>query len=424
MTKIVLVGDNRPALNFGSIATTDTLLKLLHNCSDDISIIDYRSFSLITPPAGFPPFRLQHSSNNYELGNYLISLKGLISPYVPLFLKNRLKRSRHHLLKLPISACDFDPLYKEALNSSLPAYNYEVRLLKSADHVIINAEGAFVNGTDSDGIYRRDARYLCFIAYLASKLSKKVHIVNNCVDPCCSSGLEMIKLAYQNISSASVREPLSKQLLADNSISSKFVPDTLFTYDVSQLNLLDNPLPSFKGASPYICLGDSATIGKINLNIKTFYPKLVSLLKKQVCENIVFVDGFYANSPVLPYVRDLLPPSNIISLRTHSYHDLIKVISDSSLLLSGRWHTSIMAAITGTPFVLWGSDSHKTKALSQMYAPLIPYFNSSCLAESIDDLVQQSLRLYSCNAELSTPLRTKSLQFSSQASHLFDFIGE
>ena len=45
------------------------------------------------------------------------------------------------------------------------------------------------------------------------------------------------------------------------------------------------------------------------------------------------------------------------------WQDLASIFKRSKVFFSGRWHASILATICGTPSILYGTDSHKTKAL-------------------------------------------------------------
>ena len=52
-----------------------------------------------------------------------------------------------------------------------------------------------------------------------------------------------------------------------------------------------------------------------------------------------------------------------VHLDNTSWRKLAKIFRSSKVFFSGRWHASILATISGTPSILYGTDSHKTKAL-------------------------------------------------------------
>ena len=68
---------------------------------------------------------------------------------------------------------------------------------------------------------------------------------------------------------------------------------------------------------------------------------------------------------------------------------------DTLLFVSGRWHASILSLINETPVMLFGSDSHKVKALNDLYNNIFPYFSIEMLgqnSERIIELIQEHMK--------------------------------
>jgi polysaccharide pyruvyl transferase WcaK-like protein len=89
-----------------------------------------------------------------------------------------------------------------------------------------------------------------------------------------------------------------------------------------------------------------------------------------------------------------------LNLHNCSYQELIEVLGRAKTFVSGRWHASIMASLSGTPVVLWGSDSHKTKALTVMYDYPFQFYNMHTLPLHIDDLCADVERAFNNESEL------------------------
>lgn len=76
-----------------------------------------------------------------------------------------------------------------------------------------------------------------------------------------------------------------------------------------------------------------------------------------------------------------------IRLSNTDYHELYHVFQNSSLFISGRWHASIIALLSSTPIILYGADSHKTRALYSIIDYDYPFFETQTLPIHLDDVI-------------------------------------
>ena len=430
--KILLVGDLSTAFNYGAIATSDALLDMLHNRmkdEDELRIIDHRSFSGTTPAAGWPEWTRPRSPESYSLKNNVVVpfLKSthLLEPLKAWKRSFNVQASCPDL-RIPYLARQYELYAKRIINGEILAY--EKIMLEWADDIIINGEGNIVNGIIANGTYRQGARYILFMAYLAKEVfGKKVSLVNHTVDPKNADAEEMIRLVYPMLDHISVREQMSLKELVRIGYKGpvEFHADALFSCNPDPGWVPDESLSSrINFSEPYICLGDSSGFlsqaSHVKWSVEDVMGRLVDGLRK-ICPQVILIDGFAGSHD---QINDLIRKRKIPRLNLHncSYEDLIQVLGEASLFLSGRWHASIMAALSGTPFLLWGSDSHKTFALNKMYDSEFNFYDVQTLPIHIDDLLENANDILSREKAIRDCHLRKTAAFKTSANRMFDFL--
>ena len=379
---ILFIGDLRTANNFGAIATTDTLIKHLFTNvdSDNIKFIDYRSLRNPTPEDGW---------NN--LGKK--SLKQKLREMTPRSIYKLYSRLDHYkrVDYVPFLYSQYEHYYEEMQTGRI--LRYEAKLLKWADVVYINGEGNIVNGTDRYGKYRIGALYVLYMAWLAKvKYSKTVCLVNHTVDPANNDAWEIISHIYPLLDYVYLRERLSINKLEDHSVfNTQFVPDALFMYKPEdKWEPSEDIRKQIDFSRPFICIGDSSGIknsyNRVKWDVRLVLSELIKKLQ-EITPQIVFVDGYnQGNEDVNQIVKNL--GLGRICLQNCTYHDLYHVLSKCEIFISGRWHASILAVLSGTPILLWGSDSHKTRSLYDLLDYEYPFFEVNTLPIHITDIIK------------------------------------
>lgn len=338
----LLIGDHRTCENYGSIATSEQLIELMRP----------RRLSII------PITRMDQDYN-----------------FMPVFFK------------------DFD-YYAEELNKG-KALIKEKRAINSSDKVLINAEGSLTHHTNAercDGKYRARTRYMLFLAYYAIKFcNKEVSIVNHCVDPGNSSAEEMIKNIYPLLNKCWVRDQMSKNNLEKLGINfAEYVPDALFNYEHKE---------NFNEQREFICIGDTATLGYADWDVTNFFTSLIIRLKKKG-QKIIFIDGNMWKTTEM--IRSLCEKLNVpwIHVDNTSWQNLTKILKKSKVFFSGRWHASILATLSGTPSILYGTDSHKTKALHEDLKFKGKFYELNELPPNIDEIESRLINVSNMESEL------------------------
>lgn len=400
MIKILLIGDFSDCLNYGAIATTNELKKMInvYDNSIELKTITYRSIMKKTPKEGWHNSSEEHLTDLVNIPTVKKKIKRILYELNLLDFYNSIKdKSKSdnydHIKKschIPIKFKDFDYFIVNG-KQNLP---YEYSMLEWADVVLINAEGSIVRGTNANGVYRVGGLYSLFMAYWSKKANKLCYILNHTVDPGNRDIFDMIKIIYPMLDGIIVREPKSKKLLEELGIEGvKYYPDTLFAYRPSEkFKVNDYVKNTINFDIPYICIGDSSGMAASGIKAKwnpvKFYTKLIEELKT-ITDQIVFVDGFSGkNEDILKVIRKNNIPS--IGLNNTDYHNLYYVLKHASIFISGRWHSSILSLLAETPILLWGSDSHKTEALYEMIDYKWRFFDVNTIPLHIEDIVKEA----------------------------------
>lgn len=407
---LLFLGDLRNCYNYGAIATSEALIKMLYDRFPGLKVryIDFRSLQNATPPEGWE----QHTSTSgntsfYQLFRFRVKKLYyrirygiiMIVPYgmVLRLQKNRGKQKESSTISnksyhIPFLFKDYDDWAKKMMNGSV--LQYEKKLFDWADVVLVNGEGNVVNGTDENGVYRHRACYLLFMSWMAkTHFNLPVYIVNHCVDPNNYDAIEMIQKVYPLLDKIVVRDPMSLEKLQSFGIDSAvFAPDALFSYenyDSWQPSVLLKKQIDF--SKPYILLGDSSGIqnvyGKVQWNVTIFFKCFIKRLQK-IIPQVVFVDGY---SESCEDINSVIAETGIgrISLQNCSYQELYKVMSHAEIFISGRWHASILSLLAGTPILLFGADSHKTRSLYSIINYPYKFFETISLPIHIDEMIEE-----------------------------------
>lgn len=393
---ILFIGDLVPANNYGAIATSECLKRMVEDCipGNNIRYIDHRSFRNPTPAGGWPVYK------NKNKDPY-VNLKAAIKYYLPISMNiwkayNKVFRKKKAQKFLPEKLSEYDSYANDILDGR--KMQYELALLRWSDIVYINAEGNIVNGTDEHGVYRTGGRYVLFLAYFASKyLKKRCCIVNHTIDPANRDIYDIIKVVYPLMDYIYVREMMSLKKLDELGIRNvSFVPDALFSYkgnpEWQPSGRLSDQIDFTK---PYICLGDSSGIrsdySQVRWSVYDTYCDLIDKLRR-IVPQIVIVDGFTSgHREINRVIRD--KETGRLNLNNCDYHELFQVLKRSELFISGRWHNSILSVLAGTPIILWGADSHKTEALYRLLDYPYRFFDIKTIPINTDDIALEAERI-------------------------------
>jgi polysaccharide pyruvyl transferase WcaK-like protein len=404
--KILFVGDLRSVSNYGAIATTETLNNLLLSTLPDVEIkyIDHRSFHNQTPIEGW---------GEKKRKDRLKRIRHIIPKPLKYIVKNvylAIHRKVSDKTFIPYKLSLYEEYYQKMIKGEI--LQYEKNMIEWADIIYINGEGNIVNGTDKYGKYRTGGLYVLFIAWISRiKYQKKTCIVNHTVDPANGDILQIISALYSNLDMVYVRETLSLDKLKSIGIdNARFVPDALFYYHPqNNWKPSDKLLNQIDFSQPYICIGDSSGIrnsyNQVKWNVVEVLSELIVNLK-EIIPQVIFVDGYNgSNSDIVSLIRK--NKLGYVNLNNCSYHDLYYVLKNATIFISGRWHASILSVLAGTPILLWGSDSHKTRSLYTLLEYPYTFFEINSFPIHIDNMVNEVRKIISEKDEIKILLKNK-----------------
>lgn len=359
--KVLFVADNRNRENWGCRATSIALKEIIASQSD----IEYTIYGDIT--GSYNPALIHGYTKWMRLYKLFYNAFPLIRRVFKLFdkadvisstVKNSLKRYR--------KAIKVNKFIKDLDNQ-----------IKEVDAVVVNGEGTFIFSTPN----RYDTIFYLLILKVAQDYGKRTYLLNAMFSdsPTSKRNISLLsetKQIFEKCSMVTARDPLSYDYCKTNIVKSvKYVPDALFTWDkhLQYNNVcmnypfatiafpeMDNKWISYN--KPYLCLSGSSLAARNPIEAASAYYDLAIALNRYVLQTIIVStcsgDAFLervAKKAGLPYVS---VQTNILSG--------MSILGNASVFVSGRWHPSILASLSGTPCVFLGSNSHKTLAIQVM----------------------------------------------------------
>jgi polysaccharide pyruvyl transferase WcaK-like protein len=322
-----------------------------------------------------------------------------------------------------------------------PELDQLYRDVEAADTVVIDGDGSLVL-RDSPG---RMLHLSMALIHLCKKLDTPVHYVNSILSDSSVTGrnkdyLAVVLNTLRLCSSVLLRDPDSVDLLRTVApdIDCEMVPDSLFAWFRKTADLVRN-MPSdgdliiphgeekrstlgrldFSGE--FICVsGGSRAAGQRSISTER-YIRLIKRLRSlgypiylvPTCRGDEFLESVSreTNTPLVP-VRI-------------SVHMGTAIIAKSRLLISGRYHPSIMAAMGGAPCIFFEADSHKALSLQRLLGYDEPVqFSSAPTDSEIDAILARSQELLQQGEELRTQIKNAAYARYEEACRLPAFIAE
>ncbi|MDF1642790.1 MAG: polysaccharide pyruvyl transferase family protein [Pseudomonadales bacterium] len=311
-------------------------------------------------------------------------------------IRRRLKEIGYEIDAIPIEKIvNMQPCLEklEDLNSDLffekfSQANHElVDALMQHDLIIINGEGS-LHGTSPTSVS------LLYIAYVAKlRFGKNVQIVNHSCYPLGSSEWQdtvefnLYKQVYDAIDYVAVREPVSQRLLTEGGIHSSQSFDCMPLYIERYANQIE------KTDRAGVVLAGSVSWLQSSLDP---ISELVNYLKSQDHEVVVLI-GARNNmaSDDVAFVNELYEKMNAnITVRVaSSLREWLQILASTKLLVSGRFHHTLAAALLDTPFVLLNSNTPKLQGILELMGGDAPIaYDAPDLLKSLRVAVDKKLQ--------------------------------
>lgn len=417
--KVLFVADNRNRENWGCRATSIALKEIINSHSE----IAYTIYGDIT-------------------GSYNPELIHGYSKWMRLY---KLLYNAFPIFRRVFKLFDVADIISSTVKKSLKRYRKAIKVnkfikdldkqIKEVDAIVVNGEGTFIFSTPN----RYDTIFYLLILKVAQDYGKRTYLLNAMYSdsPTSKRNISLLSETRQILEKCTMvtaRDPLSYDYCKAYIVKSvKYVPDALFTWNkYFQYNNLCMNFPyatiSFPEMEnkwinynkPYLCLsGSSLAAGNPRDAFSAFYD-LALLLNEKVLPTIIVStcsgDSFLepvAKKAGLPYVS---VQTNILSG--------MSILGNASVFVSGRWHPSILASISGTPCVFLGSNSHKTLAIQVMlgykeakeYSAIPNSQEISCIVQDAIQAVEKEHSLRKCVTKKIEELSIKAINGNNIAS--------
>jgi Polysaccharide pyruvyl transferase len=255
------------------------------------------------------------------------------------------------------------------------------RQVEEADVVVLNGEGSGIFGTP----YRRDFFFYLALAEVGLRLGKPVFFVNTIFSDSPRTGRNTESLAaaeavLSRCTDVHVRDPYSLEYAAETmpKVRCRYVPDALFTwvdrvqdpgFQPPAVGDFAIPYPEVDWrwfgrldfSRPYVCLGGSSRAAEEPERAQVAFHGLVEEMKSldvpvyvvETCRGDAFLRRVVAETGV-----GFVPRECPIMIAT-------AILTHARLLVSGRFHPTILASLGGTPCVFMEAHSHKMRSLQE-----------------------------------------------------------
>jgi polysaccharide pyruvyl transferase WcaK-like protein len=257
---------------------------------------------------------------------------------------------------------DFDS--GEFLEDFSGANRWMIREIKDADVVVINGEGSLHGLTDY-------TLSLLYVAYCSKvHFGKNVRIINHSCYPEISLDLKdtlawkIYKKVYSVIDFAAIREPVSLELMRKAGLSAHQ------SFDCLPLYITANYSCNCEGGRNRIVLAPPVAWKHAGIESFSGYIREMSLAGHEI--SVLTGAAAFPASDDEEFLKSLSAdcPDGWINTKAGSMREWLDCIATARLLVSGRFHHAIAAAVLNTPFILLDSNTPKNRGISEvMKAP-------------------------------------------------------
>ncbi|WP_161496432.1 polysaccharide pyruvyl transferase family protein [Clostridium thermosuccinogenes] len=435
--KIVYIADNRNRGNYGCRATSTALSQLVSEKHEIVGRISGRYTNYETGRlffAKYLPSWVYGKLGNIPNWEYI---KKVIYMWTRFRAKDKYLLGRYDYVSQDLDKSISNlikclPANPELNEFDLRQYDF--------DAIVVNGEGSFIFSTPP----RRESLVIAMLIHWAQKMGKKVFFMNAMFSDCPFSerNTKTINIVDEILAKSDlvvVRENYSYEYVSNYlpHVHPVIIPDALFSwydlvndehqvlngkYYMPQKNESDEFYYSYDFIQPYICIsGTSARINYSDINelIQSFCMLTLKVKNEfnlkvylvQACEgdDFLYDVGKITNTPVIPLETPIIAAA--------------KILANARLLISGRYHPSIMASLGGTPCIFMKSNSHKTLSLQQLleYDKIYEY-ESTPDENECNEIIVHARSMYDSGEALRNKIKNRCKALSIEARKMIDLI--
>lgn len=379
----MLFSDNRTTENWGCRATSLALHAALHLSQPDIVSIYGKTKRTVYSTF---PYGAGARKRVFGRVNRLIEKTHNLLSDRPLFTDPRALTSRLFDFNL-LQRDDSLPRFRSILDMANGPLVHVKKAIDKCDEIIVNGEGDMIFSDQ-----RRTLRFMLLVMEHCLSLGKSVHFVNAMIsDPPAETACDTLQRrcieTLRKCATIQLRDNHSVDLMKERApeVAVKFVPDALFTWHDRVQRLKQNSIledadivypfgydhlhSTIDFSRPYICVGGSSLAPTLDSKkLIDDYCQLCRQLSK-LDHQVILFQSCLGDAFLLDVAADMnlpLLPVRIPILLAAA------ILGSAALIVSGRYHPTVMAALGGTPAIVLNSNSHKNKALLELLNHPLP----------------------------------------------------
>jgi polysaccharide pyruvyl transferase WcaK-like protein len=361
---IWLIHDTSGSINWGCVATTGGIRRSLTQRWPDAQITAFKPWPL--------PFR---------------RIRQLRKPF-----EWRLMR------RLLDPQCTTDQL-----RAALASLNCRLPDGPLPDRVYINGEGA---------MHHRSSHLTSLLgaAMLIKRLGGWVAVVNQSIDLGTHEDLRrVVAQVFAAVDHVTVRDPLSLRQLQSLGVgAARLVPDAAFALEPMDDAEASQRTHSMNLPGAYVALTGSSALGERSA---AAMQAMAAAVKQAADLPLVMLASTKTDQALGRALCKRDASIRLIESPAAGYRDAVAVIRKARMLVGGRFHPMIFAALQGVPIVALEGNTHKLDGLIEMLGYPAPVL---CWGGEAELMVKAVRSVHDRAAELGEALRRRAEQLAGQ----------
>ena len=248
--------------------------------------------------------------------------------------------------------------------------------IQDSDLVILNGEGS-IHSSNVEVV-----KWL-FYLYTSKKLFKKtVYTINQTIQFDDKESEILIPKIYKICDMHLVRDPFTLKLLKEKKVENvNLTGDAAFVETKYEENKAETLLEKLKlEKDGFILLAGSIVFNKLSLEDNV---RLINFLREKYNKKIIFTASCSIDIVRMEELKKVLPDLIFVD-NEYNYNDIMNLIKNSFIFITGRFHPMIFSIVLGKAFIPLISNTYKMKGVLEMIDYPLEAFDFT--KSNLDDL--------------------------------------
>lgn|GEM_PF-831569 len=272
----------------------------------------------------------------------------------------------------------------------------------------------YLNG---EGMMHRNSGHLIVLLGLLALIKRRggwCAAVNQTIDITGRPDLEsLVSSVFKSLDHVTVRDPISLRSLHDLGVhQATLVPDAAFVTPMLDDTETRERMSQLNLPPRYIALTGSSSLHRGSIPAM---HRMMQAIRKVIDLPLVLLSSTKTDTALGTALKRKDPTLRMIEAPAADYRDAIAAIANAHLLVGGRFHPMIFAALAGTPIVAFEGNTWKLHGLCEMLNYDVPVLNWNSESAVIEGVIAQVHRQ---RDDLGQKLREHAVQLRGQVSQL------